>query len=112
MKTWQQLLRENDPGEEPMAAEIASRMREAVVRTGRTTAPATSAWHMRVALAAFACLVLMLSILGTDRPMAPPPEVVSPMAGSERRQIQFATPGGTRIIWEINPGFTLTESLP
>jgi hypothetical protein len=112
MKTWQQLLRENDPGEEPMAREIAADMREVVVRTGRTTAAATSLWPMRFALAAFACLVLMMSIAGTLRSIATPPEVVAPMAGSERRQIQFATPGGTRIIWEINPHFTLTETLP
>jgi len=112
MKTWQQLLRENDPGEVPIAPEIAARMRDVVVRTGRTTASATSVWPMRFALAAFACLVLMLSIVGTERSTAPPPEVVAPMAGSERRQIQFATPGGTRIIWEINPNFTLGETLP
>ena len=111
MKTWQQLLRENDPGEVPMAPEIAARMREVVVRTGRATAPAT-VWPMRFALAAFACLVLMISILGTERSIVTQPEVVAPMAGSERRQIQFATPGGTRIIWQINPDFTLTETLP
>ena len=112
MKTWQQLLRDNEPGDVPMAAEIATRMREVVVRTGRTTAAATSVWPMRFALAAFACLVLMMSILGTERSIATPSEVVAPMAGSERRQIQFATPGGTRIIWEINPNFTLGETLP
>jgi hypothetical protein len=26
---------------------------------------------------------------------------------SERRQIQFETPGGTRIIWVLNPDFSL-----
>ena len=67
---------------------------------------------MRFALAAFACLVLMISILGTEGSIATPPEVSAPLAGSERRQIQFATPGGTRIIWQINPDFTLTETLP
>ena len=112
MKTWQQQLRENDPGEEPMSAEIAMRMRDVVVRPGRATSPATSMWPMRFALAAFASLVLMMSILGTERSIATPPEVLAPMAGSERRQIQFATPGGTRIIWELNPDFTLTETLP
>jgi hypothetical protein len=112
MKTWQQLLRESDPGEVPMAPEIAARMRDVVVRAGRTTAAPASVWPMRFALAAFACLVLMVSILGTGRPIATPPDAVAPMAGSERRQIQFATPRGTRIIWEINPHFTLGETLP
>ena len=111
MKTWQQLLRENDPGVGVMAPEVASRMREAIVRTARTS-PVASVWPIRFALAAFACLVLMMSILGTERSIVTSPDVVAPMAGGERQQIQFATPGGTRIIWEINPHFTLGETLP
>ena len=115
MKTWQQLLRENDPGVDmkngAMAPEVAARMREAIVRTGRNS-PVASVWPIRFALAAFACLVLMMSILGTERSIVTSPDVVAPMAGGERRQIQFATPGGTRIIWEINPHFTLGETLP
>ena len=31
-----------------------------------------------------------------------------PDAG-ERRQVQFSTPGGTRIIWTIDPKFQLNE---
>ncbi len=34
-----------------------------------------------------------------------------PDAG-ERRQVQFATPGGTRIIWTIDPEFRLNEVIP
>lgn len=112
MKTFQQRLRENDPGAEPMAPERAKGMREVIVRAGRTTAITTSVWPMRFVLAAFACLVLMMSIVGTERSVATPPAVTAPMAGSERRQIQFATPGGTRIIWDLNPNFSLTETLP
>lgn len=111
MKTWQQLLREHDPGVEPMRPDRAAQMRAAIARAGRG-APAASVWPMRFALAAFACLVLMMSMLGTGRSIATSPEAAAPVAGSERRQIQFATPGGTRIIWEINPHFTLGETLP
>ena len=32
--------------------------------------------------------------------------------GGERRQVQFATPGGTRIIWTIDPNFQLGEVMP
>jgi hypothetical protein len=32
--------------------------------------------------------------------------------GGERRQVQFATPGGTRIIWTIDPDFQLKEVMP
>jgi hypothetical protein len=30
----------------------------------------------------------------------------------ERRQVQFATPGGTRIIWTLDPEFKLPEVVP
>lgn len=111
MKTWQQLLREHDPGDVSMDPEVARHMREVIVRTGPISAVTTSGWPVRLALAAFACLVLMMSIFGTGRSIATQ-EAVAPMTGAERRQIQFATPGGTRIIWELNPDFTLTETLP
>ena len=112
MKTWQQVLRENDPGAQRMDADTAAGMRHVVVRAARTTPPAVEAWPMRVALVGFACLVLMLSVFGTKRPMEVVPERAMPVAGTERRQIQFVTPGGTRIIWEINPTFTLGDALP
>ena len=66
---------------------------------------------MRFALAAFACLVLIMSLLATQRPVTPQDEAPA-LAGTERRQIQFATPGGTRIIWEINPDFTMGDTIP
>jgi hypothetical protein len=46
----------------------------------------------------------------TSQPMVeqPIPAVTSPAV----RQLQFATPGGTRIIWQFNPEFTLRETLP
>ena len=112
MNSWRQVLRENDPGVERMDAEAAARMRDVVVRAARAPAPLRAVWPMRFALAAFACLVLMISILGTQRPVDVAPEGITPAAGAERRQIQFATPGGTRIIWELNPKFSLTETLP
>ena len=111
MKNWQQVLRENDPGIERLDAEAAARMRDVVVRAARAGAPSASAWPARLALAAFACLVVMLSTLAMQTPVDTP--VDAPVvAGSERRQIQFATPGGTRIIWEINPEFRLGETVP
>jgi hypothetical protein len=112
MKYWQQILRESDPGRERMDAETSARMREQVVRTGRAAARSATVWPMRLALAAFACLVLMMSLLATQRPVAVPDQPAPSVAGTERRQIQFATPGGTRIIWEINPDFTMGDTIP
>jgi hypothetical protein len=111
MKHWQQILRENDPGVDRMDPETSARMRERIVRTVRGSVQAAAVWPMRVALGAFACLVLMISLMATQRPVTPAAEQPD-VAGTERRQIQFATPGGTRIIWEINPDFTMGDTIP
>jgi hypothetical protein len=112
MKYWQQILRENDPGRERMDAEISARMRARVVHTARGATQTPAVWPMRLALAAFACVVLMMSMLATQRPVAVRKPDTPALAGTERRQIQFATPGGTRIIWEINPNFTMGDTIP
>ena len=112
MKYWQQILREHDPGVARMDAETSARMREKVVRTARSATRSSAVWPMRFALAAFACLVLMISMLATQRPVAIPDQTAPSVAGTERRQIQFATPGGTRIIWEINPDFRMGDTIP
>ncbi len=112
MKAWQQLLRENDPGAQRMNADAAARMRDVVVRAATASPASAATWPIRFALAGFACLVLTLAVLGTQRPIEVEAQRTVPVAGSERRQIQFVTPGGTRIIWEINPAFTLGETLP
>lgn len=38
------------------------------------------------------------------RPASTEPEPAAVLAATEPRQIQFSTPGGTRIIWLISPG--------
>jgi hypothetical protein len=111
MKSWQQMLRENDPGAEGMGPEAAARMREKILRAGPAV-PTPAVWPMRLALAAFACVVFTMSFFGTERSTGVAPEDVAPAIGAERRQIQFATPGGTRIIWEINPEFTFGGTIP
>ena len=111
MNDWRQMLREYDPGTERLDAPAAARIRGMVVRAASGPAP-RAAWSMRVALAGFAGVVLTLSVFGTARPIDSSEPSVTPGAPRERRQIQFATPGGTRIIWELNPQFTLMETLP
>ena len=113
MKSWQEIVRENDPGVERMDADAAFRMREKIMRAARAAAsPSPAVWPMRLVLAGFACVILMMSVFGTQHAIDVAPEGNAPVIGTERRQIQFATPGGTRIIWELNPNFTLMETLP
>jgi hypothetical protein len=43
---------------------------------------------------------------------ADPADPANPANSVERRQVRFATPGGTRIIWTIDPNFQMREVMP
>jgi hypothetical protein len=81
---------------------------------------AASAWHRPLALAAAAALILGISgVAGhrssstTSRSVVPvDPAMPSGSSGENTRQLRFATPGGTRIIWIFDQNLRLQESMP
>jgi hypothetical protein len=112
------LLEAADPlrHESPLSTSDIERMRQTVLRTERAgTGPA---WLWPRAFAA-AALVVLLVIAGTvnrgkTRRIQPgeATKVAAPSGPAERRQLQFETPGGTRIIWTIDPAFKLEGVAP
>ena len=110
------LLRDADPvSHEPgLSADAIAEMRRAVLSAvpddGRH-APVHSRFFT---LAAAAALVVVASIAIVKWPetfRAKPVSEPAAVSGSgERRQMQFATPGGTRIIWTFDPAFQLKEA--
>jgi hypothetical protein len=108
---WQRLLRQHDPADFGIDPQRATEIRHAAIEVARESKAPASPWPLRLAVGALA-MVLLAAGAGDDGRTAndEPPVVASP--GAERRQVQFATPGGTRIIWEINPEFTLREMVP
>jgi hypothetical protein len=112
MNDWRELLREADV-DESLPADHAQRIRQAVVAAAEAAAPARPAWPIRVAFAGVALVMLLAGIGDDGRGRGYEPAGSEAMTPSgERRQLRFSTPGGTRIIWELNPNFTLTETLP
>jgi ferric-dicitrate binding protein FerR (iron transport regulator) len=112
MSDWRALLRAHDPATEAIEGVRAERMRRAVLDAARHATPQPSPWTWRLALAG-AAVVLLAAGAGDIGRMSGDRVATSPPAPSgERRQVQFDTPGGTRIIWEINPDFTLQETIP
>jgi len=108
---WQTLLRQHDPANVGIDPRRAIEIRHAAIEVARQSPPQTSPWPWRLAFAALA-MVLLLAGAGDDgRPPVDESAAVATPSG-ERRQVQFATPGGTRIIWEINPEFRLREMVP
>lgn len=114
MSEWRARLHEYDPAREPIQLEQAQQIRHTVVEAARASARPLP-WRRHLVLA---CIALVVLAAGADQEWrgrdfmpasAPVPAAQPPV---ERRQLQFSTPGGTRIIWEINPQFRLTETAP
>jgi len=116
MKNVGELLRDADPlaGEERMSADQANRMRRAIVDATRDATNEVPGWWPKpMVVAATVAVTLAAGVavgrwlpprdheIGVARASAPPPG----SALRERRQLHFATPGGTRIIWVFDPDF-------
>jgi len=112
VRSW---LRHGDPasdGREPGASEIASVRRRVLeaANEGRS-----QAWTPSPAWAAAAAVLLALMIGWSLGPSSKAPTVGPRPAASfeahpavatpRQRQIQFDTPGGTRVVWVLNPDF-------
>ena len=109
-------LREADPvpDERGMSAEEIAAMRRRVVAAARTPRGAVVEWKRTLAIAAAVALMAGAGIdtaRRTARQVAVPARDAAPaaLAAAGRTQLQFSTPGGTRIIWTIDPAFQLTE---
>jgi hypothetical protein len=115
-----QLLEEGDPlrHEGGLSPTDAERMRRRVVASTFEPRPAHSPWQRRFALAAVVILLLIVGTSGNDRPVQPTAAPAEPVATSvgtgdtTRRQLQFSTAGGTRIIWIFDDNLRLQEPMP
>src|SRR2546425_10193330 len=114
MKDIGRWLRDGDPValEQEMAAADVQTVRRAVLAAIETADRATSRWPgpLLAAAAVAAALVAGVAVglrapatrTATSMGTAP-----TPASGAARgqRQLQFASPGGTRIIWVFDPEF-------
>lgn len=107
-KRLREILRSGDPAR-PMTREETERIRGAVLREATRSedpAPARSHWGMVLALASTVVLAVGLGWgLFQVKPEAP----AAQEALARPRQIQFETPGGTRIIWVLRPEENLSR---
>jgi hypothetical protein len=119
------LLKDADPvaREEAFSPEDASAMRREMLAALPDGAAAGPVWTRPLALAAAAAIVMSVTSIAGHRARSaravdavPGASTNLPDEGSsgslEKRQLQFATPGGTRIIWIFDQSLRLQESLP
>jgi hypothetical protein len=127
MTDWRTRLRDEiDPASaERLTPEAARAMRRAVVAVARAHAREDASFPLKRALALAATVVLMIAAgisagrrtdpAVLERP-APARSIPSAPARDARpaanRQLQFSTPGGTRIIWIFNSDLNLKATNP
>ena len=115
MTDWRTHLREavENTDDDRLSAEAALAMRRVVVAAVRLDADVSFSWRNPLVVGAVLTLMVVSGIVaGRWMPVSDDQHAViipsAPDAG-ERRQVQFSTPGGTRIIWTIDPKFQLNE---
>ena len=117
------LLREGDPVQEDgqLGADDAQRMRRTVLASVFERAIVALPWRRPFALAAMAVVLVIIGATAGHqalRQRALPPATsagltpIDAQGGGDRRQLQFSTPGGTRIIWIFDENLRLQESMP
>ena len=126
MTDWRIRLREADRA---LAADVdpgaAQRLRRSVLAASRASVRIAPAWS-RTFVATAATLALLCVALLTALQSVPLTDDVASTARdgekaavaaatdgpSDRQQLQFSTPGGTRIIWVFDPAFEVKGTLP
>ena len=106
-------LRDADPVrlEPGLPPESIARMRRAVLAAAQAAPRHSILGSRQLALAACLGLAVVTGIIAAHRVPPAAVEVAAPSPASDQRtQVQFSTPGGTRIVWTLDPGFQLGET--
>lgn len=109
-------LRDADPvtHEPALPVHDAAAMRRRVIDAARETRVPAAAWNRALAIAA---AVAVMAGVGVDvarraprqETAATPPASPAATVRATRTQLHFSTPGGTRVVWTLDPAFHLTE---
>ena len=123
MTDWRTRLREafgnttvEDADDDKLSRDAALAMRRVVVAAVTADGEAPFSWRNPLAVGGVLALMVASGVVAGVRMRVPVDEPGVPMTrapdAGERRQVQFSTPGGTRIIWTIDPEFRLNEVNP
>ena len=121
MRTIGDALRDADPlRDDPvLPPQDVQAIRRTILETAQRDGHRTGFWLQPLAVAAAVVTMIGVGITAGHRlpAVSPVPAMHSQRAGIDRgagepRQLQFATPGGTRIIWVLDPDFSLKETMP
>lgn len=115
MNNLNKLLRDADPvSREPgLSAGNVAALRRAMLAAAHAAPVRSVRWGRQLAMAACLTVIVLGGLVTAHR--VPPavrdvPSATS-SASDQRTQIHFSTPGGTRIVWTLDPDFQLRETL-
>jgi hypothetical protein len=108
-------LRDADPvpREPGLSPDTVASLRRAVIAAAETAPVRAHLWGRQLAMAACLAVMVLTGVLAARRVPAAVRDAADPLAApgsAHRTQVQFSTPGGTRIIWTLDPGFQLKEA--
>ena len=112
------LLERADPlrSENGLSEADAARMRHAILSLPPGVQSSRMFWPRAAAVAAVVLMMVVVTVASLRRPANVPlpveKAVADPAGVGERLQLQFATPGGTRIIWTLDPEFKVGGVAP
>ena len=111
MKNLHALLKDADPlvTEAPLSKDDAQAMRRVVVSSEQRAIP-LQRLLMPVRWTAFAVGALVIAVIGAGYVLTPAGKTATRVVEADpppvvRRQVQFVSAGGTRIIWVLNSEF-------
>jgi hypothetical protein len=112
MAGWQQVLRESRT--EPLAADQAAAIRRMAIAAAAERAARPAGRHAPIVVIGSVLVTAVTAglLVARSHPVPQPRQLSPAVASPAVRQLQFATPGGTRIIWQFDPEFSLRETLP
>lgn len=119
MKDLHLVLRDGDPARGPdeqgLSPEQAAAMRRRIVNAAARPDVVRTPWRQPLAVVAMVALTMAAGVLAGMRfaaVEAQPSALPAAEPADGRRQFQFSTPGGTRIIWVFDPEFQVKETVP
>jgi hypothetical protein len=130
MNDWRTRLRDADAGRQhDTSADDVRRVRNAVLAAAHQSSPARTipAWRRPLVIATAVFVMVGASaatVTQLTRGKSVSTELPNATAGAganageepntpvDRQQLQFATPGGTRIVWVFDPSFEVKGTLP
>ena len=110
------LLRDADPvpREPGLSPDTVAGLRRAVLAAAHPTPVRPILWARQLAVAGCLTAMVLAGVVAAHRvPSAvrDVPRQATASASRQRTQVHFSTPGGTRIIWTLDPGFQLRETM-